>query len=300
MTPAEKPRWCPPNLETSLHQRFLITAKRLHLKGAHLGEELERLWSLEELIWFIKEHWMKWRRGEEETIKQQSLCFKSWHHFQPLWSRGPAESCQGQGGLLSGKSGPWVPRRIFRAWESKRIFSLLELGQNRPRLPGSAALAQNGRVWPFCFLGFVSSQPGWDGKIKTKQTKKKKNLKNQTQNKPKEAWKVFNNSPTLWGPTTPIWAADPAAGEEPAHTKSRKQTKNPSWTHPVPRESNKKWYLPNQPWRQAVYNFSQVGQTSQQSKANHLRKHPVLKSILNIPLWNSQSKAPWIGKEKWN
>lgn len=177
MTPAEKPRWCPPNLETSLHQRFLSTAKRLHLKGAHLGEELERLWSLEELIWFIKEHWMKWRRGEEETIKQQSLCFKSWHHFQPLWSRGPAESCQGQGGLLSGKSGPWVPRRIFRAWESKRIFSLLELGQNRPRLPGSAALAQNGRVWPFCFLGFVSSQPGWDGKIKTKQTPKNLKIK---------------------------------------------------------------------------------------------------------------------------
>lgn len=98
-----------------------------------------------------------------------------------------------------------------------------------------------GTKWPsvailFPWLHVLPTWQGWQNKNQTDP----KNLKNQTQNKPKEARKVFNNSPTLWGPTVPIGAAYPGSSEEPAHKKSRKQTKNPSWTHPVPWESNKK------------------------------------------------------------
>lgn len=145
MTPAENPRWCPPNFEASSRQRFLSTAECLCLKGARLEEELERLRSFEELIWFIKEHWMKWRRGEEETIKQQSLCFKSWHRFQPLWSRDPVLVPKRAGdreGFSVGNRDPESPRGFSASWswgrtgpdslEQRRWHKMAECGHFVP------------------------------------------------------------------------------------------------------------------------------------------------------------------------
>lgn len=178
MTPTENPRWCPPNSETSFHQRFLSTAKCLRLKGAHLGEELERLWSLVELIWFIQEHWMKWRRGEEETIKQRSLCFKSWHHFQPLWSRSPAsvpKHARDREGFSGGNQDPESPRGFSDPVSPRGFSASWSWGRTSPD-------SQERRRWhkmAECghFVPLASCPPNLAGMEKYKPNRPKKDLK---------------------------------------------------------------------------------------------------------------------------
>lgn len=148
-----------------------------------------------------------------------------------------SETCQGQGG---------IPQ-----WEIRRTLSLQEDFQAPGAGAEPAPSRWNGGVgtkWPSVAILFpwLRVLPTW---LRWRNKKPNRPKKTPVKIKPKisqkEAWKVFNDSPALWGPAVPIGAADLRGNEEPAPRKSRKQTKNPSWTHPVPRESNKKCHLPN-------------------------------------------------------